>query len=164
MPRAKPLAAAGIWEVLGFDRVGALSVLALGGGDDQPPFLAYRAGQEAADRMRKPACGFHQFLRSGAAGPFQQVEDLGGLAAVAGSFGLGNLGLGAALGRFLCGRGLAGRLGLRGRDVGATWRNSGLLVRFQLLAACRGCGVALFFWNQLGHLQCYLSVIFAVTI
>jgi len=44
----RPLAAAGTCEVLGLDGVGALSVLALGGGDSQPHFLAYRAGQEAA--------------------------------------------------------------------------------------------------------------------
>jgi len=70
--------------------------------------------------MRQPAGGFHQFFRSGAAGPLQQVEDLGGLATTTGSFGLGDLALGAALVRFLCGVGLAGRLGLGGRNVGAT--------------------------------------------
>jgi hypothetical protein len=44
--------------------------------------------------MRQPAGGFHEFFRSGAAGPFEQVENLGGLAAIAGNFGLGNLGVG----------------------------------------------------------------------
>ena len=34
--------------------------------------------------MRLPAGGFHQFLGGDAAGPLQQVEDLGGLAAIAG--------------------------------------------------------------------------------
>jgi len=55
-----------------------------------------------------------------AAAAVQQVQDLGSFAAVAGSFGLGDLALGAALGRFLCGRDLAGRLGLGGRNVSAT--------------------------------------------
>src|ERR1035437_1938513 len=108
--------------------------------------------------MRQPAGGFHQFLGSGPARAFQEVEDLGGLAADAGSFGLGNLGLGAAFGRFLGWSGLVSRLGLGGRNVGATWRNASLLVRFRLLAACRGCVSAVSFWNQRGHLQCSLSI------
>src|ERR1019366_1434080 len=89
--------------------------------------------------MRQPSGGFHQFFRSGAAGPFQQVEDLGGLAAAAGSFGLAN------------------RLGLGGRKVGATWRNAGLFASFRLLTRCRGCGGAVFFWNQRGHFQVLLG-------
>jgi hypothetical protein len=59
---SRPLAAAGICEVSGLDRVSSLSVLALGGGDGQSEFLAYRAGQEAANRMRQPAGGLHQVL------------------------------------------------------------------------------------------------------
>ena len=35
--------------------------------------------------MRLPAGGFHEFFQGGAAGPFQQVQDLGGLAALAGA-------------------------------------------------------------------------------
>ena len=35
-------------RVSGLDRVGALSVIVLGGGDGQPHFLTYWAGQEAA--------------------------------------------------------------------------------------------------------------------
>src|SRR5260370_376633 len=137
--------------VSGLDRVSSLSVLVLGGGDGQSEFLAYRAGQEAANRVRQPAGGLHQVLGSGAAGPFQQVQDLGSFAAVAGNLRFGDLALGAALGRFLGGRGVAGRLGLGGRNVGATWRNASLFVRFRLLAACCGCGGGVFFWNQRGH-------------
>src|ERR1019366_3007095 len=105
--------------------------------------------------MRQPAGGFHQFFRSGAAGPFQQIEDLGGLAAIAGSLGLGKPGLGAAFGRLLGRRGLAGRLGLGRRNVGATWRSAGLFVSLWLLAACRGGG-AVFFWYG-GHFQFLLG-------
>ena len=68
-----------------FDRVAALFVLGLGGGDRQPHLLAQGAGQEPADRVRLPAGGFPEFLQGGAAGAFQQVEDLGGLAALAGA-------------------------------------------------------------------------------
>ena len=64
--------------------------------------------------MRLPAAGLLQLLAGGAARPLQQVEDLGGLAAVAGTFG------------FLGGAGLLPRLGLLRRDARATWRNTGL--------------------------------------
>jgi hypothetical protein len=49
----RPLAAAGICEVSGLDRIGALSVLALGGGEGQPHFLADCAGQEAAQAVMR---------------------------------------------------------------------------------------------------------------
>src|ERR1035437_8619101 len=68
-----------------FDRVAALLVLGLGGRDRQSHLLAQGAGQEPTDRVRLPAGGFHEFLPGGAAGAFQQVEDLGGLAALAGA-------------------------------------------------------------------------------
>src|ERR1017187_10227530 len=83
------------------DRVPALPVLGLGGPDRQPHLLAQDAGQEPADRVRLPAGGFHKFLPGGAARALQQVEDLGGLAALAGD-----------------GRLLLGGLGRRGAFVG----------------------------------------------
>src|ERR1019366_3428428 len=58
---------------------------------------------------------------------------------------------GAALGRFLGLGGLVRRLGLGGRNVGATWRDTGLFVRLRLLAHCRGCGGGAFFWDQRCH-------------
>src|ERR1039457_3679145 len=66
------------------DRVPALPVLGLGGPDRQPHLLAQGTGQEPADRVRLPAGGFPEFLRGGAARALQQVEDLGGLAALGG--------------------------------------------------------------------------------
>src|ERR1039458_7230052 len=70
------------------DRVPALPVLGLGGGDRQPHLLAQGAGQEPSDRVRLPSGGFPEFLARGAARAFQQVEDLGGFAALAGAGGL----------------------------------------------------------------------------
>jgi hypothetical protein len=106
--------------MLGLDGVGSLSVVALGGDNGQSHFFAHCAGQEAANRMRQPAGGFHQFFRSRAARPFQQVEDFGSLAAITCNFGLGNLDLAASFGRFLGGFGPAGLLSLGARNVGVT--------------------------------------------
>jgi len=112
-----------------FDRVAALFVLGLGGGDRQPHLLAQGAGEEAPDRMCLPAGGFPEFLQGGAAGAPQQVEDLGGLAARpgAGCF-LGRLGRrGACVG--LLGRGgHVGRPGRGRRHVWPVWGNVRLFV------------------------------------
>ena len=112
----------------GFDGVGALPVLALGGCDGQAHLLADSPRQEPADGMRLPAGGFHQFLGCCAAGPLQQVQDLGGLAAVAGAGGFL-----LAFGRFLRRTGLLPRLSLLRRNVGATCANTGRLSGFRLL-------------------------------
>jgi len=71
-----------------FDGVGALAVFALGGNDGQAHLLADGPRQEPANAVRLPASGLHQFLSRNAAVPLQQVQDLRGLAAVAGAFGL----------------------------------------------------------------------------
>src|SRR6185369_756302 len=87
--------------------------------------------------MRLPAGRFHQFLGGCPAWPFQQVEDLGGLAAVAGAGGFRG-----AFGRILRGSGLLPRLALLWRDVGATRASGGLLGGFPSLGGGGrgGCG------------------------
>src|SRR5271170_6229314 len=118
----------------GFDRVAALSVLALGGGHGQPHFLADSARQEPTNGMRLPAGDFHQLLGGDAARSFEQIQNPRGFAAV---------GLLRALGRFLGRSGLPGRLALLLRNVPAVWRDTGLfgglrLGGFRLLARRRG--------------------------
>ena len=144
------------------DRVGALPVLALGGRDGQPHLLAHGPGQEAADGMRLPAGGFHQFLGGDAARPLQQVQDLGGLAAVA-RLGLGGLGFLRALGRFLGRGGLLPRLALGGRNGRATWRTGGLFVGFRLLLAAVAGAVAVSSAIVFMLVSPLLAVITAVT-
>src|ERR1035437_1806749 len=130
------------------DGVPALPVRALGGRDRQLQLLADGSGEEAPERMRLPAGGLHQFLQGGAVGAFEQVQDLGGLAALADTFSFGRFGFLGRLGGLLvlgrrCGLGLAAltafaaprrallRAGslLRGallrRDVRARFRNGG---------------------------------------
>src|ERR1700722_18181940 len=63
--------------------VAALAILVLDRRDYQPHFLADRAGQESANRMRLPASGFHQFLCRHTARPLQQFQNVGRLAAIA---------------------------------------------------------------------------------
>src|ERR1035441_8125291 len=92
--------------------VAALPVLALGGRDRQPQLLADGSGEEAPERMRLPAGGLHQFLQGGAVGAFEQVQDLGGLAALADTLSFGRCGFLGRLGGLLglgrrCGLGLA---------------------------------------------------------
>jgi hypothetical protein len=137
---------------LGFHGITALPILALGGGHSQPHFLANGARQEAADGMRLPAGGLDQFLRRNAPWPFQQVEDLFRLAAMAGAGGLGwDLGALGAFSALLCWGGLLARLGLRGRDVGLPWRDAGLRVGFLLLGSS-GAGLGgLFFGSEHRH-------------
>src|ERR1017187_2786122 len=77
--------------------VAALPVRALGGRDRQPQLLADGSGEEAPERMRLPAGGLHQVLQGGAVGALEQVQDLGGLAALADT--LGRLGSRGALWR-----------------------------------------------------------------
>src|SRR5712691_1231294 len=98
--------------------VAALPVVALDGLNGQSHFRTHRTGQEPAQGMRLPAGDFKQFLGSRAAGPLQPVQDLSGLAAVAGGVGLRRAG-----GRFLGRAGLPGRPGFGGARRGAhVWR------------------------------------------
>src|SRR5262249_37911979 len=76
----------------GFERAGAFAVLALGRDDREAQLLPNGPRQESTDAVRQPAGGFLQFLRLGAAWPFQQLQDRSRLAAVAGASGLGHAG------------------------------------------------------------------------
>jgi len=142
---------------LGFDRVAALAVLALGRRHRQAHFLPDGAGQKAAHGMRLPARGFHQFLGRYAPGALQQGEDGFSLATLAhplllgGFLWAGGLGFGGRFGRFLGWGGLLGRLGLLLRNVGALWRDTRLLGGFRLLARRQGWGAAVFFCNRCIH-------------
>src|SRR5205085_12185829 len=100
--------------------IATLPVLTLGGRDGQPHLLADRARQKTANAVRLPGRSFHQFLQRGSVRPFQQVQDLGGLAAVAGTAALF-----WGLGRFLSPAGLLARLLLRRRNAGALSPNTG---------------------------------------
>jgi hypothetical protein len=104
----------------GFDGVAAFPIVTFGRGDRQAHFLGYRARQEAADRVRLPAGRLHEFLRSDAAGLLQQAQDLGGLAPIPGTAGFR-----AAFGRLLSRGGLLARLGLRRRNLRATFAQGG---------------------------------------
>jgi hypothetical protein len=116
--------------VLLVEAIGALAVGAFGGLSRSPHLLSERAAQEAADRMRLPACRLDQLLQCHAVGPLQQVENLGCFAAVAGRGG------------FLRGRGLSVRLRLGRRHGGASFGDTGLCGR-----SC-GCGLGLFLRNR----------------
>jgi len=81
----------GLYKRIGWrsgDRVAAFPVLALGGHHRQAHLFADGAGEEPADGMWLPACRFHQLFAGHAAGPLEQVEDLVGLAALAGGLRL----------------------------------------------------------------------------
>src|ERR1035441_7134560 len=131
-----------------FDRVAALLVRGLGGGDRKPRLLAQGAGQEPADRVRLPAGGFHEFLQGGAAGALQQVEDLGGLAALAGAgcllWRLGRL---RAFGSLLRRAGLPARPSLGRRNVGLLCGGPRLFGGLWLRGRGAGLGVGGFCWG-----------------
>src|ERR1700730_14963557 len=132
-PRPEP---GGQWRrkpVLAPDRVHPLAVVALGGFDLQAQLLAEGAGHEPADGVGLPAGSFHQVGQGGALGIFQQGDNLGGLAALAG-------GRRAFLGfvRLFCRAGLTGRLALGGRNVARPWRNAGLFGGLWLLGRSSG--------------------------
>src|SRR5258706_9790711 len=132
----------GNWRRSAFYRVIALAVLALSGCHGKAHLLADRPRQEPAYGMRLPACCFHQFLGRGPAGPLQQFQDFGGLAAIpCGSALLLALG---CFGRFLGGGGLLPRLALLGRNVGATFGSTGRFGSFRLRSYAGGRRFGLF--------------------
>src|ERR1035441_2172921 len=132
-----------------FDRVAALPALALGGRDRQPHLLAQGARQEPADRVRLPAGGFPEFRPCSAAGASQQVEDLGGFAALAGTscLLLGRLGRRRAFVGLLGRGGLLARPGLGQRNVGPVCRGPRHWGGPWLLGRGTGLGVGGFCWN-----------------
>src|SRR5262249_46193378 len=67
-----------------FQRVVALTILALGRLDGQPELFAQRAADEAADAVRLPLRRGHQVLERGSARALDQLDDLAGLAPLAG--------------------------------------------------------------------------------
>jgi len=141
------------WVVDGIFAQGALHML-------EPQLLTDRSGKKTPDRMGQPARGFHQILGCDSARPLQQVQDPGGLAAVA-SLGFGrrsHLGSLRAFGSFLGGAGLLARLGLSGRNGRATSRTGGLLFEFRRLASVRGGGGVGFFGDRL-HFQFLLFAV-----
>jgi len=68
---------------LGFERISALPIIALGGCDTELHLFAERAANESSDRMRLPFRGFHDLLHRSPAGALQQFQNLSGLAALA---------------------------------------------------------------------------------
>ena len=103
----------------GFDGVAALAVLALNGSDRQAHFLADRAREEAANRMRLPAGGFISSLHVAPPGRLSRSRTLAVLLPSRAGSAL-PLAL-ARLGRLLGGGGLLARLGLLRRHVRATF-------------------------------------------
>src|SRR5260370_9667408 len=71
------------WGESGSERVRTLPVLSVRGYYGQSHLLAEGPADEAAYRMGLPAGGFHYFLEGGSVRPFQQVQHLCGLAALA---------------------------------------------------------------------------------
>src|ERR1039458_1987454 len=131
------------------DRVPALPVLGLGGRDRQPHLLAQDTGQEPADRVRLPAGGFPEFLPCSAAGAPQQVEDLGGVAPLAGAacLLLGRLGRRRAFVSLLRRADLLARPRPGHRNVGLLCRGPRLFGWGWLLGRGTGLGVGGFCWN-----------------
>ena len=110
---------------LSFDRVAALAIVALRGLNRQPHLLSQRSADEATQRMRLPAGRLQQFFGGRALRPLQQLQDGRRFAALPGV-------VSGASGRFLLRGGLLPRLGLGGRDVGATCPSGGLFRALRL--------------------------------
>ena len=124
-PGLKPAAGKAALGGSGRDRVAALPVFSLGGGNRQTHLFAQGAANESAHRMRLPTGRLHELLQRGALRLPEHREHIGGLAAPARDCRRGR-GLSlrfASLGRLLgpcallSGRDLLGRRGLIGRDV-----------------------------------------------
>ena len=65
--------------------VNALAIFPVDRFELEPHLLADGAGQESTNRMGLPIRGFHDVLQAGSARPFQQLQDLFGLAPLAGA-------------------------------------------------------------------------------
>src|ERR1039457_2481985 len=112
------------------DPIGALPFVGFEG-LDLVPGLLHRAGHEAADGVTLPAHGFHDLGDAGPALPLEHLDNLGRLAAPTHACGF-RRGRGLfALGRFLGGGRLLGRLALHRRALG------GLCASFRLACGLR---------------------------
>ena len=107
-------------ESLGFDRVTAHRVLALGRCQGEPHLLADSPCQESSQRVHLPSGDLQQFFRSCATRTFQQLKHLVGLA--------------VGFGRFLGYAPLLSALG--GRTGGATSRIRAALCPLRALWLC----------------------------
>jgi len=131
----------------GFERIGALPILALRRFHTEPHLRAKRAADKAAYRMGLPFRGFHNLLHGGSARALQQLHDLGSLAALPGRR-FGSL---SAFRRFLGRWGLLARLPLDGRDVGRLCGNRGLPTGFLPCTWGNGWGRYSFFGGRCRH-------------
>jgi hypothetical protein len=129
----------------GFDGIATLAILGACGSDGQAHLRAYDARKKSAKGMWLPAGGFQQFLGGCAARPLEQVEDLGGLATVAGGSGFLR-----AFGRFLGRAGLLPRLPLLRGHVPAKCASVGLFGGFRV-GSGRALGWLRFFRGRCGH-------------
>jgi hypothetical protein len=138
--------------------IAALLILGLGGRHRQSHLLAQGTGHKAPDRVRLPAGGFHELLQGGAAGALQQVEDLGGLAALAGACCLlGRLGRHCAFGGLLRRVGLVARPGLGRRNVSLLCGDPRLFGALWRLSRGTGLYVGGFCWDAVHIAFCSFS-------
>src|SRR5262245_31049064 len=120
-------------RVLDFDRVAAFSIPIFGGRNCESHLLTDRARKKPAHAVRLPAGCLHQLLQSRTAGPFEQIQNLFGLGALADSFSLRRLGFLGRQGAPLGWGALLARLRLEQRNTRLPWRGVGVLGRFRLL-------------------------------
>ena len=132
------------WRKSGFDRVGPLPVLSLGGRHRHPHLLPDGAGEESAHGMGLPACRFQQFLHAGSLMAFQQIQHFCCLAAVASRACLLR-----DVWRFLECLGLGGRLRPVRRNVRARSGNTSLFAGFGPLGPSHMGGAV--FGSRRGH-------------
>ena len=125
----------------GFDGVGTLAILGLGGCDGHAHLLADGPREKAAHAMRLPPRRFHQFGQLGAFRPLQQIEDLCRFTALPDGSFIGGFG------RFLRGAGLLGCLPLLRRNVRARCADTSPFRGFRLLGRLSGSG----FFNSCIH-------------
>ena len=116
------------WRKSGFDRVGPLPVLSLGGRHRHPHLLPDGAREESAHGMGLPACRFQQLPHAGSLGAFQQIQHFCCLAAIGGRARLLR-----AVWRFLECLGLGGRLRPVRRNVRARSGDTSLFAGFRPL-------------------------------
>lgn len=129
------------------ERVTALPVRNLGGGDGQAHFPGQNARDKASNRVSLPTGGLHQIRTSGAPRAHQQVENLCCLGSLTGVRGLScRLGRLCAPVGFLRWGNPFGRLALRRGHVARTSGDTGLFGRGWLPGRGADLGIG-DFWN-----------------